>query len=73
MADARMTDTDRLTAERIRALAVEYRHRAALHASLGHAQEESNCRALADLHEERARVLERHAMAPLSGPASSPG
>jgi len=73
MAEPRLTDSDRLTVERIRALAVKYRDRAALHASLGHAREESKCLALADLHEERARVLERHGMAPLGGLASSAG
>jgi hypothetical protein len=73
MAFARMTDADRLTVERIRALAGKYRDRAALHASLGHVEEESNCRALAGIHDERARALERSAMAPAGRPASSPG
>jgi hypothetical protein len=72
MADTGMTDSERLTIERIRALAVEYHHRATLHASLGDAQQESNCLALADLHEERARMLERAALAALGRRASSP-
>lgn len=72
MADTRMTDDDRLTVERIRALAGEYRHRAALHASLGHAEEASSCRALADIHDERARTLERRATAPWGGPPPYP-
>jgi hypothetical protein len=72
MADTGMADDDRLTVERIRALAGEYRHRAALHASLGHADEESNCRALAEIHDERARTLERRATAPRRGPPSYP-
>lgn len=73
MADTGMTDSERLTIERIRALAREYRHRAALHASLGDAQEESNCRALAELHDDRARMLERDLVARLGRLASSPG
>lgn len=73
MADIRMADSERLTIERIRALAWEYRHRAALHASLGDAQQESNCRALAQLHDERARMLERDMVARLGRAASSPG
>jgi hypothetical protein len=59
-----MADADRLTMERIRALAGEYRVRASLHAALGDAQEESTCRALADLHDERACKLERRAAWP---------
>jgi len=58
-----MTETERNTIERIRALAVNYRARAGIYAELGQVLEESNCRALADLHEERARTMERRATA----------
>jgi hypothetical protein len=66
MADAKMLEDDRRAATCIRTLAETYRDKAALFAALGRAVEESNCRALADLHEERASRLERRVAAALA-------
>jgi hypothetical protein len=66
MVDAKILEEDRIAAGRIRALAVTYREKAELYAALGRVVEESNCRALADLHEERASRLERRVVAALT-------
>jgi hypothetical protein len=71
MGDSKVAEQDQVTAARIRALAVTYRARAALYAALGHGLEESNCRALAEIHDERAGTLEQRATAAAGRAAAS--
>jgi len=63
MADAKSLHDDWVAAACIRMLAESYRDKAALYAALGRSVEESNCRALAELHQERAGALERRVTA----------
>lgn len=58
-----MTEAERLDIQRLRGLAERHRKKADIHDAFGETQKAIECRALADLQEERARRLERRVSA----------